>query len=510
MIYPATWSQVSQIRWQDMQLWKQPFAAPTGKWLTVYAAWGDTTTQLTDLSPGIGYDVQIRAVDKAGNIGAWSGTTTFVASADNIPPSTPAAPSVAASRIAVQVTHALGKSSGGTFNLESDLDHLEIHGQYEPTFTPDATTLLGKLKANAGMIQAQIAAVGTYNIESTSPVYVRVVGVDITGNRSGPSDAASATALLIDDAHISDLTVSKVTAGTINADFIVGARIKTSDTGSRVELNSGGIGAWNAAGTQTVAIAAADGSVSIVGQLKSGTSGKRIEINPTSTYLPEIRWYANTGTDYGYINAISSGTDISLGMNSSPWDDGTGTQVISRAYLSTITAELAVIRADDQTRRGGYVWAQPGGLFAGFSRGGVDGGQFYADTSQAIVDFPSGGKFIGASTQGWVGFDNGTSAANQITFSNSGVTSHSGRWDDYIDRGAAQGLFTGRLGFSGATSLAVSYGATRASITRMVCTVEDDVVHSDCLSANSTTGFTLTISPALNGAGAVYFWSFRV
>ena len=27
MIYPATWSQVSQIRWQDMQTWRQPFAA---------------------------------------------------------------------------------------------------------------------------------------------------------------------------------------------------------------------------------------------------------------------------------------------------------------------------------------------------------------------------------------------------------------------------------------------------------------------------------------------------
>lgn len=493
MIYPATWSQVSQIRWQDMQLWKQPFAAPTGKWLTVYAAWGDTTAQLTDLSPGIGYDLQIRAVDKTGNTGAWSATTTFVASADNIPPSTPAAPSVAASRIAVQVTHTLGKSSGGTYNLESDLHHLEIHVDYEPTFTPSTTTLKAKVSATAGMIQAQIPVVATVQVEEVSARYVRVVAVDMTGNKSGPSDAASSTALLIDDAHISDLTVSKVTAGTINADFIVGARIKTSDTGSRVELNSGGLGAWNAAGDQTVSIAAADGSVSIIGQLKSGTAGKRIEINPTGALLPEIRWYANTGTDYGYINALSTGTDINLGMNSSPFDDGTGTQVIARNFLSTNTAELAIIRADDQTRRGGYVWAQAGNLFAGFNRGGVDGGRYYADATMALI-----------------GYADGTSAANQMTFSNSGVSSHSGRWDDYTDRGATQGLYMGRAGFSATTSLAVGYGATRASITRMVCTVEDDIVHSDCLSANSTTGFTLTISPALNGAGAVYFWSFRV
>src|SRR5690349_19697951 len=227
------------------------------------------------------------------------------------------------------------------------------------------------------MIQAQIPVVYTVQVEEVSARYVRVVAVDKTGNKSGPSDAATATALLIDDAHISDLTVSKVTAGTIHADFIVGARIKTADTGARVELNSGGIGAWNAAGQQTVAIAGADGSVSIIGQLRSGTSGKRIEINPTSTLLPEIRWYANTGTDYGYINALSSGTDVTLGMNSSPYDDA-GVQVISRAYLSSSWAEFAVVRADTEARRGGYVRATPSSLEIGYNKGGVGGGIFYA------------------------------------------------------------------------------------------------------------------------------------
>ncbi|WP_141744025.1 fibronectin type III domain-containing protein, partial [Streptomyces sp. EN23] len=231
MLYPSTWAQLSAARWQDLQTWSQPFAAPTGKWSTMVVNWDTTTAQLQDLSPGVGYDVQIRAVDKTGNIGAWSSTTTFVASSDNLPPSTPAAPTVAGSRIAVQVTHTLGKSSGGTFNLESDLDHLEIHVSYEPTFTPTAATLVGKTAANASMIQAQIPVVFTAQIEETSARYVRVVAVDKTGNKSGPSDAASATALLIDDAHISDLTVSKVTAGTITAAWVMAGEIKTADTG---------------------------------------------------------------------------------------------------------------------------------------------------------------------------------------------------------------------------------------------------------------------------------------
>jgi len=496
MIYPATWAAVSQVRWQDLQIWAQPFAAPDGKWQTMVVNWDTTTAQLQDLSPGIGYDIQIRAVDKTGNTGAWSGTTTFVASTDNIPPSTPAAPSVAGSRIAVQVTHELGKSSGGTFNLESDLDHLEVHVSYEPGFTPDTTTLKGKAVANAGMIQAQIPVVFTAQIEETSARYVRVVAVDKTGNKSGPSDAASATALLIDDAHISDLTVSKVTAGQINADWIIGARIKTADTGARVELNSGGIGAWNAAGTQTVAIAGADGSVSIVGQLKSGTSGKRIEINPTSTLLPEIRWYPNTGTDYGYINAVSSGVDVGLGMNSSPYDDGGGTQVISRTYLTAGSgARLEVVKADvTSERRGGYIEAHPGHMYCGFDSGGVDGGYYYADVIR--------GRF------GW----NPNDSNGQFIDFVGGQTTHYGKWANYISADSKQGIFTGTI--STATSiggLTITWGATLDSPMYPVAMLRDSPANYVYESATpSTTSAVLDFAIATTGGSAVHFWCWRM
>jgi hypothetical protein len=487
-IYPATWSQVSQVRWQDLQIWAQPFAAPTGQWQTMVVNWDQTTAQLQDLSPGVGYDVQIRAVDSTGNTGAWSSTTTFVASADNIPPSTPAAPSVAGSRIAVQVTHQLGKSSGGTFNLESDLDHLEVHVSYEPGFTPSASTLAGKALATAGMIQAQIPVVFTAQVEETSARYVRVVAVDKTGNKSGPSNAATATALLIDDAHISDLTVSKVTAGTIGADFIVGARIKTADTGSRVELNSGGIGAWNAAGTQTVAIAAADGSVSIVGQLKSGTTGKRLEINPTSTLLPEIRFYANTGTDYGFINAFSTGTDVAVGVSSSPFDDS-GVSVQSRALMNTSGAQLELIRADDQTRRGGYVWAFPGSLFLGYNKNGVEGGSIVAGDTSLVV-----------------GYRDGTSNENTLQFGNNGLTQQLGKW------------YSEARGFGAVLITPVANTPTSATITGLTTkgdsffafstpntTVVGSQVMGTSVSSVTSTGLTLWIYRTNTTSTTVYW-----
>jgi hypothetical protein len=459
--------------------------------------WDSTTAQLQDLSPGVGYDVQIRGVDKTGNTGAWSPTTTFVASADNLPPSTPAAPSVAGSRIAVQVTHTLGKSSGGTYNLESDLDHLEIHVSYEPGFTPDTTTLKGKALATAGMIQAQIPVVFTVQVEEVSARYVRCVAVDKTGNKSGPSDAATATALLIDDAHISDLTVSKVTAGTIGADFIVGARIKTADTGARVELNSGGIGCWDAAGTQTVAIAAADGSVSIIGTLKSGTSGKRIEINPTATFLPEIRWYANTGSDYGYINAVSLGTEVALGLNSSSYDDGTGVQVISRTYLGASTAEFAVVRSDDQSRRGGYVRATPVNLELGYSSADVTGGFFRATATLTQV-----GTEIGDTEDARIDFDHTDGTVRVI-----------GEMDYYNSSQNALLMNSGSA--AGSSGVILTYGATSTGTPKLLATLYDpSKTASNALAVNitarSTTGFTASFSGNTGGSAELSWWAYRI
>lgn len=515
MIYPATWASVSAIRWQDMQVWSQPFAAPTGKWQIMVVNWDSTTAQLQDLSPGIGYDVQIRAVDKTGNTGAWSSVTTFVTSTDNIPPSTPAAPSVAGSRIAVQVTHQLGKASGGTFNLESDLDHFEVHVSYEPGFTPDATTLKGKVLANAGMIQAGIAVVFTVQVEETSARYVRVVAVDKTGNKSGPSDAATATALLIDDAHISDLTVSKVTAGTISSDWIIGAEIATAATGPRTGMNAGGVFAYNAAGIQTVDIASADGSVSIIGQLKSGTSGKRIEINPTSTFLPEIRWYANSGTDFGYINAVSSGTDVSLGANSSAFDDGTGTQVFSRAYLNTAFAELAIIRADNQARRGGFVWAVADSLFAGYNRASTDGGILVAAADQISITGKSSGsqvtQYQATSTYAQGGRFGSGSNETYWLHNADGNTNFGGRWYNFLSTPSTDGLWMADIPFgaAGDVALSIGYGPTMASHMVPLVTLRHPTLRTWQVTASSTTGLTVTVGTS-SGTPSVSVWSYRV
>jgi hypothetical protein len=372
--------------------------SPATTWQTEFAPWGDLQAQILDLSPGVDYDFQIRAVDLAGNQGEWSATETATANPDTIPPSTPAPPTVAGSQLAIQIAHTLGKASGGTFNLELDLSHLEVHVGSVGSFTPDDTTLKGQVAANAGMIAAEIPAVGTVDVAETTIRYVKVIAVDQAGNKSSPSTAATATAVLIDSAHISDLTVTKVTAGTISANWLIGASIRTASSGQRVELNATGLHGYNSGGTelvsllntgsftlrsattgarvdlsntsglqlynslgtrtvhldtdgsfelrsaasgariqldgdgfaaynsssqQTVDIDAATGSVTMVGTVSTGFSGKRIVFNPSGATQPVIRFMPAVGSSYARLEATVDNTTDYIGMllQSSTWSN---------------------------------------------------------------------------------------------------------------------------------------------------------------------------------------------
>lgn len=244
-------------------------------WSVLNVAWGTNSLRVADLSVATQYEFRVRGIDKSNNLGTWSTTETVLSSSDTIAPSTPAPPTVAASTIAVQVKHELGKASGGTFNLENDLAALEVHMSPNTGFTPSNDTYIGSLRANKGMMDGLIPAVGTFSVDETMAVYFKVVAVDTSGNKSASSTQATASAVLVDSAHISDLTVSKVTAGEISSDWLIGANIQTAVSGQRVVINQSGIHGFNAAGDELVTIDAATGLFT----LKTADSGTRMEIN---------------------------------------------------------------------------------------------------------------------------------------------------------------------------------------------------------------------------------------
>lgn len=305
-LFPVTWSQVATKTWSQLGTWDNPIQYVVGEWNYLYVPWEQLSFLIIDLLPNMPYEAQIRAVDGAtpANAGDWSALTSWQSNGDIIPPSQPAPPTVFASRIAVQVVHELGTVAGGTFNLDLDLHHLEIHGEYEPNFTPTDATLLGKIIANAGMITGHIPAIGTVPIESVAPVYFKVIAVDNDGNQSLPSPAVQQTAELIDDAHISNLTVSKVTAGTITSDWILGASIKTGLTGARAELDANGIRLYDTTNAQTANFDATTGNVTLVGKISTKGTGQRIEIDPLPTSgVARLNWYNDPAVTTDRISA---------------------------------------------------------------------------------------------------------------------------------------------------------------------------------------------------------------
>ncbi len=301
-IFPATHSQMSAYTHAQLAAGThdQPITYTPGPWQSAYTSFDDTSQLIQELTPGVPYDVRVRAYDSSSppNISDWSATTTVQTVGDTIAPSTPAPPTVAASRIAVQIIHNLGRSDGGTFNLEPDLNHLEIHAQYTPSYTPDDTTRIGKLLATSGMMLGEIPAVGTFPVEFTDHVYIKVIAVDDAGNKSSPSTAAVSTILLIDDAHISDLTVTKVTAGTITAAWVLAGSIKTADTGARMEADALGLRLYDTGNVNTVNLSAATGDATITGKVQTGTTGQRVIIDPSNSGRACVSMYDDTTTNY--------------------------------------------------------------------------------------------------------------------------------------------------------------------------------------------------------------------
>jgi len=368
---------------------------PTGTvdWQVMVVPFDQTSATVTNLPPSTGFDWQIRAVDYATptNYGAWSTTTTFATADDTTAPGTPAAPSVAASLIAVQVTHTLGLAAGGTFNLPLDMDHLEIHLGSSSGFTPDASSLAGKLQATGAMVSGGVAAVGTFPTAATAAVHVKVIAVDRTGNRSPASSAASATALLVDTAHISDLTASKITAGTMSATYVLAGLFRTAASGNRVEVGTSGIETgvrlYNPSGVKTVDLDAATGNASIAGTFRTGLTGQRIEIDATGNGT--IYFYPPSGSDYAFINAPSQN---SCGVNAG---FGGGT-TRARMYVTPTVGELTYINAA-QAQAGGRVSVNSGGAALSGSLGGAS---VTTAATSASIDAPAGGQVFAGVASG--------------------------------------------------------------------------------------------------------------
>jgi hypothetical protein len=301
--------------------------------------------------------------------------------------------------------------------------------------------------------------------------------------------------LAVNDANIATLNVGKLVAGTLSVDITVSSRIKTANTGARVELNSGGIGTWDSSGTQTVAIGAGDGSVNIIGTLRSGPTGRRIEINPFATGLPEIRFFPTTGSNYGFLNATASGdgTKAYTGLNMGQFT-ANGTTVSFRNYLTDVSAALEMIRTDTQAQWGGGIYVYANGVSATYT----------GTTRSAYMDIRD--------TYTSIGFDDASDANDSFTtWDNTGLISTTGHYAGYVGASHNQAIFGGYINMGGGSygTVAVSYAATMLSTMIPIPNLYDTgSTRGMNITALSSTGFSIGMTSVTSGNPL--FWVFRV
>lgn len=421
--YQVKWGALNQAgyKWGELNAnkWGAPITDPVStsqEWNVVYVGWDQLQTMVQELTPGVEYEWQIRAVDSANppHEGPWSASTFVIASGDIFAPDPPAPPVVASSRISIQVMHLLGKASGGTFNLQPDITHLSVHVGGTADFYPDDANMVGKMPANAGMLQGNIPAVATFQVEQTDAIWVKVVAIDRAGNRSGPSAGVQATAELIDSAHISDLTASKITAGTIMANLLLAASIRTAETGARVEISGSGIQAYNSAGQQTVDISSVDGSATVTGKLQTELNGAGISLESISGQAVAT-WSVNSNAgapmdhvfelasaDYG--DPWNQGVEMGLKMR-----DDRSVQDGGKFLMSEVTNIFShQPDGDDEAyiALGGWPWTGAGWIYAqGKAKlGGLGGGQgfFLADRQVVSSSFQACTFVYGATMEGFM------------------------------------------------------------------------------------------------------------
>jgi hypothetical protein len=149
----------------------------------------DVLTVRLDVVAGTSYNIAVQAVDFTGNRSGWVNSATYPQSVpiDTTGPSQPAAPTAAGGVQQLFISHNGNRPAGSSpLALESDWDRLEIYASKNNNFTQyDSSTLLGTL---------QKSSVIAGNFASNSGIwYVKVIAVDISGNKSPASAQATAT-----------------------------------------------------------------------------------------------------------------------------------------------------------------------------------------------------------------------------------------------------------------------------------------------------------------------------
>jgi hypothetical protein len=158
---------------------------------------------------------------------------------------------------------------------------------------------------------------------------------------------------------------------------------------------------------------------------------------------------------------------------------------------------LAIVRSDDQTRRGGYVRTVPSSVEIGYNRAGVAGGFFYATDTLTQV-----GTQIGDDEDARIDFAHSNGSVRIV-----------GEMDYY--NSSQNALLMASDNAAGSSGVIVSYGATSTGSPKVLVTLYDpSKTTTNALAVNvtarSTTGFTASFNGNTGGSAELSWWAYRI
>lgn len=564
---PARWADIGNTTWGALDSWGEPLSViPVAHWAAAFADWGDTSATINELGVGLEYELQIRAVDTSGHASAWSSPITVTTIVDTVAPSTPAAPQVAGSKIAIGVTHSLARDGGQPFSLESDLHHLEVHVGVTQNFTVRADSPDGR-DATAADDSADL----TYLVASDADAADLAIG-DLVRIYAGAAlkepDTRTITAMASAFGFTNITIDPPATAPIATGDRLVAVTPGGTKVGE-MKADSGLLAARipvvgtfpvDAARPRWVRVVAVD------------TAGNKSNPSPAATATAELiddEFIANLNVSKLLAGELQA--DIALAARIIAGDeDGARVELGEDGLLAFApdgTETVRIASADGSAHFIGEFSSGPEGERVVISPVGVGTPEirFYSQTGENVArirsytdeldevrlvltsgakaDSPvnteltmrpgaaqlytldadgtlTGGKMEVTQDYSRIGYQDGTND-NFFWFNNDGATHHIGKWYTFTDLGSSMGLFTGHLSFAAENPpavWAVSYGATMAGTMVPVVTPvypfattnlgATPVMADWGVSQPTATGFNVFVNWAR--AFDLNFWCFRI
>ncbi|WP_440100015.1 hypothetical protein [Streptosporangium sp. H16] len=466
--------------------------------LVAQTASGDTTAAVSPLVVGWEYGLKVRATND-GVKGVFSSVTVALIPDDATPPPVPSAP---------QLSTRLGVIHVGWDGLGEDAEPMPADFDRASVWMQDplapGATVVGSLDARGSIVIPGQPYGADREIWLTS--------FDRSGNQSAESEhEVIATAALVDTdligevidgaAHIISGSIpadAKITAGSITSALIqalaiqaghVAANAVTADKIAAGAINAGHIQANAiqadkiAAGAITankLSATAIDGKTITGSHIRTGATGRRLELQPPGAFYPEMRFYPASGTNY--------------------------TQLLTRDDAFGGEATFEITSGTNQTGSA----ASQTTIAAGFMQMQVRDAE--------LVD-PNGGLMELAEGYARYGYFHTPSDEQYFWFDGTGRTRHVGKWWDYASLGPTAGVLAGskvsQPAGSGANWDIIGYGATMIGNMGPVCVIRRGLSNPASHAPNGSwyvvesTQTSFRIHTSWPDGFAIYWWSHR-